>query len=196
MKKRGESQIPQGPPLQESLFDASTYDQPSPQVTPGPGVNRNVHPIQFQMFYGAQELKDTITDSGDRGRIGSHASHYGLSSGARQDFEVTDEKESMDEMWDRKLTEAKSDYGSVHGGGVHESMMNEGVRPQTKVTLNWDDSEDYGDEPSVMLGDAHHRVAAAADIERTTGRSMWINANHSDPNLNFRTKVYGQKGFR
>lgn len=197
MKERNESQIRQGPPLQESLFDASTYDKPSPpQVTPGPAVNRNVHPIQFQMFYGAQEMKDMITDSGDRGSIGSNASYYGLSSGARADPDVTGEKESMDEMWERKTAESKSDDYTVHGSGVHKSIMDEGFRAHTKVTLNWDDSEDYGEEPEVRLGDAHHRVAAAADIEKTTGRNIWINANHSDPNLRYRTKVYGQKGFR
>jgi hypothetical protein len=38
MKKRGETQFPEGPPLQESLFDASAYDKPEPAMNYDPAA--------------------------------------------------------------------------------------------------------------------------------------------------------------
>ena len=138
---------------------------------------------QLKMFYGAQELKDTITESGDRGRYGSFASHYGLDSADRQSSSGSSgyhEKESLDEMWDRKLAESKRPVESGHGGGVHASIVKRGYVQASPVRMHWDTEDGMTD---VRLSDAHHRIAAAADIEQTTGRNIWINAEHHDPEV-------------
>ena len=150
-------------------------------------------PNQLQMFYSATDLKNTITESGDRGTIGSHASHYGITTSERQSSSFDPgEEESLDEMWSRKLAESKRPEGEVHGGGVHESISSRGWLHgrRSDVTLHWnEDPEDAYALPDVRVWDAHHRIAAAADIEQQTGKTIWLNTEHQDPEQNMRFRA-------
>jgi len=127
------------------------------------------NPNQFKLFYGAQELKSAITQS--------------------YDVDIGEGDTDLNSMWERKLSESKMPESSgEHGAGVYESLLREGVRPRTKLTVQWGDERPVGDdEPDDvhrMIHEGHHRVASAADIEEKTGRAMWINVDHYD---------YGQK---
>jgi len=96
---------------------------------------------------------------------------------------------TMDQLWTRKLAEAKAPAYTGHGAGIYESLKNEGFN-----------KEHYGgdwDTPTLMFaghrtdpvpvmkqGEGHHRVAAAAEIERESGgrRTIWMPVryeNHS-----------------
>lgn len=125
------------------------------------------NPNQFKLFYGGQELQDSITHSADQ------ASTYGDTN--------------LQDMWARKLSEAKQPESSGgHGAGLYESMLNEGVRPHTKLEVSWGSQAGRPDEPRQQIYEGHHRVAVAADIERNTGRAMWINTVHEDRGLQTR----------
>jgi hypothetical protein len=149
-------------------------------------VGNKLNPNQFKLFYGAQELQDAITDSNDRNVL------YDAAAGEmmRDDNGIL-QKESMPDMWSRKLQESKQREGYGHGSGVYDSMMSEGVRPHTSLKLY------HADQPGVnnkrVIADGHHRVAAAADIERTTGKNMWIFTDHADNYTRHHLAEWGDK---
>ena len=112
------------------------------------------------------ELKDAITDSIDRNPIGGYGG-------------------TMDKMWASKLRQSKrpADHPG-HGAGIYKSMKERGWDPPTEV---WGDEvpgtnasgfeinhvRKYGaipewDRTEVSVTGAHHRIAAAADIEAKT----------------------------
>ena len=137
-----------------------------------------LEPTQLPLFMGARDLLGTINTSHDTGPISEYASHYGLSSGDLESGEYAGEHEELHEMWGRKLAESKmGPETGVHGSGVHESISREGWRPHASVTLNWNKDEEGWSE-DVSIHDAHHRVAAAADIEETSGKNVWIPTHH------------------
>jgi hypothetical protein len=114
----------------------------------------HIHPVQLKLFMGAGEWKKSMTDSVDR------------------PF-AKDRK--MSNLWSEKLTEAKEPAGRYgHGAGLHDDLSTGGYK------------HDKWDPPTIMVnrsnemaqGEGHHRIAAAADIERTTGRNMWIPTNY------------------
>jgi hypothetical protein len=136
-------------------------------------------PNQLAMFYGAQDLKAQINESHDTGPITEYASHYGLSSGDLESGEFVGEHEELHEMWGRKLAESKmGPETGVHGSGVHQSISEEGWRPHANVVLHHARGEDGWGGDEVRVHDAHHRIAAAADIEETSGKPVWINVLH------------------
>lgn len=116
-------------------------------------ASEHLHPVQMKLFMSGTELKNEITSSIDRAPM-----------------------QSMDAMWDRKRKESKRDYG--HGSGTHASLKQRGwVGPGPELfhtTIpggipEWDKEE-------LGVSDAHHRIAAAADIEaKSKGkRTVWI----------------------
>ena len=116
-------------------------------------ASEHLHPVQMKLFMSGTELKESLTNSIDRAPM-----------------------QSMDDMWKRKTRESKSE--SYHGGGTHASLKEHGwVGPGPGLyhtTIpggipEWDKEEHQVD-------DAHHRIAAAADIEkRSKGkRNIWI----------------------
>lgn len=114
-------------------------------------ARRNVtNPNQFKLFYGGQELQNTITESGD---MFDH--------------------ENLDQMWDRKAEEAKVP-GNVrgHGAGVYDSLKSQGYNGMP-LTVSHDRRGTY-------VYNGHHRIAAAAAIERETGKNVWIPVEHND----------------
>ena len=120
-------------------------------------ASEHLHPVQMKLFMTGTELKGEITSSIDRAPMGS-----------------------MDQMWDRKRKESKR-TGFGHGHGTHASIKEHGwvgSGPELFHTTvpggipEWDREE-------LGVSDAHHRIAAAADIEaRSAGtkkpRTIWI----------------------
>lgn len=74
--------------------------------------------------------------------------------------------ESMGDMWSRKVQQSK---GTAHpagpGGGVYEALSKRGFQETIHVDEN---------ATTRMIGNGHHRVAAGADIQEKTGRTMWV----------------------
>jgi hypothetical protein len=122
--------------------------------------NYHLHPGQMKLFMTGTELKESITGSIDRAPM-----------------------QSMDDMWKRKLRESKGE--AWHGGGTHASLKEHGwvgpgpgihQRMQPGAIPEWN-------KEHLQVEDAHHRIAAAADIEkRSKGkRTIWIpTTNRSD----------------
>lgn len=116
-------------------------------------AHETVHPMQFKLFMGADEWKNSVTDSVDR------------------PF-VKDRKLST--VWSEKLTESKEPAGPSHGAGIHDALQYEGYQH------NHDDPPTIlvGDKNNLAQGEGHHRIAAAADIERSAGTQFWIPTNY------------------
>ena len=117
-------------------------------------------PTQLQMFMTGRELKDLTTESGD------------MLPG-----------ETLDDMWKRKLETAKKPHSSdIPGSGSYDSIKNEGWNPPDRSVIQahhgfgaagGSNTVDFG------VGDGHHRIAAAADIEEQTGRQVFFPVEHS-----------------
>jgi hypothetical protein len=117
-------------------------------------AHHKIHPEQFKLFMGGQEWQRSVSDSIDR---------------------VHTKGETMKAVWSEKLTESKvpGSY-TTHGAGLHDAIATHGYQ------------HDADDPPTVLLGNSgqkiqgegHHRIAAAADIERATGRNVWIPTNY------------------
>jgi hypothetical protein len=71
-----------------------------------------------------------------------------------------------------KLTAAKRPMAAGHGGGVYDSVKKVGVLSPVQLV--------HADPGNLMLGQGHHRVAAAADISETTGKAKWVPIIHTD----------------
>jgi hypothetical protein len=121
-------------------------------------AHEHVHPLQFKLFMGGQEWQQSVSDSVDRPFV---------------------KGQKMSNLWKEKLTESKEpDWMGTHGAGVHESLS------------RWGYDHEPDDPPTILVGDknrqtqgeGHHRIAAAADIERTTGRNIWIPTNYMGRN--------------
>lgn len=135
----------------------------------------SLNPNQFKLFYSADELQRSLTDSGDRNRP-TNPNGVGF----------TGQKESMQDMWSRKLAQSQASPATgEHGSGVYNSIAGEGFRPHAKLLVNHDN------RGGASLNDGHHRLAAAADIERTTGKPQWINAEHTAPGMERRDPHLG-----
>lgn len=84
---------------------------------------------------------------------------------------------SMDRMWSEKEEEARtdvSDAAHVHGAGVYDWMAR-GDRQRTPISLRVNPGQEgYGQ------GEGHHRVAAAAALQRESGepRPVKFEAEH------------------
>lgn len=107
------------------------------------------------MFLTATELKTYLTDSLDR---------------------LPDE--DIDELWDRKRQEAQHEYHEyMHGSGVYDSIARDGFNWNFPVEVLHHGKLEPGKYEKLM-GEGHHRVAAAAEIEEDTGKPIWIPIDH------------------
>jgi hypothetical protein len=115
-----------------------------------------LNPHQLSMFMTGTELKGSITTSMD------------ASIGTR----------GMEGLWDVKLKESKR-TGSAgrHGSGIHKSIKDKGWVSDDRVYGHVDMS--HRSVPGAIpewnkvdrsVDDAHHRIAAAADIEAKSMR--------------------------
>jgi hypothetical protein len=117
---------------------------------------KQFEPVQLKLFMGAQEWQGSVTDSFDR---------------------WTHKDETMDELWRSKLHEAKQKSG-VHGAGVYDSI---------KAVGYYHEHPDVMEPPTIQItsrgtltqGEGHHRIAAAAEIEKETGKPIWIPTNYT-----------------
>lgn len=115
----------------------------------------NVQPHQFKLFMTPGEIMGSVTGSGDR---------------------WTGLNETMSEMWDRKEEESRVPLhvrrsGEVlHGSGVYDSIAKEGVTSHVEIRPRVDGG--------LFMRNGHHRVAAAAAVERDTGRQQYIPVNY------------------
>jgi hypothetical protein len=118
------------------------------------------NPTQLSMFMTGKELKGNITESGD------------VLPG-----------QMLGDMWKSKLETAKKPLSSdIPGSGSYDSIKNEGWNPadgsvvQAKHgfgSMGGSNVVDFG------VADAHHRIAAAADIEDQTGKKVFFPVEHT-----------------
>lgn len=84
------------------------------------------------------------------------------------------DKGDINNMWKRKLKEAKTPQrAAVHGSGLYKAIKKDG--------FDWDfpvQVEHFFGENDKTMAEGHHRVAAAAEIERETGKPVWIPIKH------------------
>jgi len=130
---------------------------------------------QFKLFYSGSELKSMVNLSGDR----------------RQSKDGNS-RETMDQMWSRKSTEASEpamhkDYqinweggkgvrstvnetpNSTHGAGIKDSIASKGYDGSPVTVLH--------QKQGTRLDDGHHSVKAAADLE-SEGQETFVPALH------------------
>lgn len=119
---------------------------------------------QLKLFYRPSEIMDRVDFSYD-----------------------ADGDDSMGSMWARKEREARLAYGTpdsdpyaegrmAHGAGVYDAIKSHGVTSHVQMA-----SGEFGSGKQLhYLLDGHHRVAAAAAVERDTGREMHVPVLHGD----------------
>ena len=130
----------------------------------------NLNPHQLQLFMTGTELKGMITDSIDRNPLGGFGG-------------------TMDKMWATKLRQSKRS-GMGHGAGTHKSIKEHGWEdrgPESGFEINH--VVKYGgipewDRTETSVTGAHHRIAAAADIEAKTAgtkkpRTIYFTTAHN-----------------
>lgn len=83
---------------------------------------------------------------------------------------------SVEEVMEHKLRASKGRMGHGHGTGVYDSVAREGVLNPVQMV--------HGMNNSLLMGQGHHRVAAAEDIERQTGKDKWVPVVHTDARKN------------
>jgi len=115
-----------------------------------------VNPNQFKLFMTGTEWQAHVTHSTDG---------------------------PVPELWDQKEAASRLPYSSgEHGSGTYDSIKEHG----------WQNRTNYNEKhPTIILEDSssgvrkvqsegHHRVAAAAAVERETGRAEFIPTRYVD----------------
>jgi hypothetical protein len=103
----------------------------------------------------------------------------------------------LDRIWPQKEEESRLPAGrGLHGGGVYDSIKEHGyVRSHTggDPTIIFEESPD-GKSIRNVQSEGHHRVAAAAAVERDTGKPVYIPTNYVDntPGARARMRAYQQ----
>lgn len=117
---------------------------------------KNGNPDQFKLFMTGVEWQDQITHSTDG---------------------------PIDTVWQEKELRSRLPKDSGHGSGVYDSMAKDGY--VGKKSVNSQPSIVIEDSPSgkstrMVQSEGHHRVAAAAAVERETGKPVYIPTNYFD----------------
>lgn len=134
----------------------------------------HVNPKQLKLFMPAQELMNSVSDSVDR------AWEYEDVDPDTGDTVIVPE-ETMSDLWKIKLAESKA-RGSFQKSSLYDSIKKEGVQRHVTLQTNADGS--------LTMGQGHHRVAAAADISKRTGRQMYVPVIYDDDWAYSDTKEY------
>lgn len=124
---------------------------------------------QMKLFDSAGAIASLIERSGDQNHL---------------------ESETLDEMYERKLREAKMPKETQgHGAGVYASLESKGWDPEEPLVVDFTGNKEMPDwsKPGAKFGeivmqesgvyhqyDANHRLAAAQEIENQTGQPFWI----------------------
>jgi hypothetical protein len=141
----------------------------SPRVKasrPGAGISKDpgLNPDQLKLLMTGSELQRSITHSWD----------------GPLDMAPGDTKE-LNKLWERKEYEAKrSDYSDEHGAGLYDSLKSRGYEGKPLLLNDYDVFTDAGVHvPARGIMDGHHRIAAAAALERE-GKQVYIPIVHQD----------------
>lgn len=115
---------------------------------------RNNSPEQFKLFMTGTEWQDQVTHSTDG---------------------------PMPALWKEKEARASVPNDGGHGTGVRSSMERYGYQhdAESPPTIVIEDSFS-GKNTRMVQSEGHHRVAAAAAIERDTGKPVFIPTNYVD----------------
>lgn len=116
---------------------------------------RNLDPNQFKLFMTGTEWQAHVTHSTDG---------------------------PVPDIWEQKEAQARVPFGGDHGSGVYDSIKEHG----------WQNRTNYNQyHPTIILEDSsrgvrrvqsegHHRIAAAAAVERETGKPEFIPTRYVD----------------
>lgn len=127
-------------------------------------ASKHINPNQLKLFMTAQEVMDSVSDSVDRAR------EY-------QDVDpetgeiITVPEQTMEDLWKDKLSESKG-RGYLGQKPLYDSIKEKGVQRHVTLQTNPDGS--------LTMGQGHHRVAAAADIAKKTGKQMYVPVIYDD----------------
>ena len=122
-----------------------------------------LNPNQLKLFMTGKEVQSRVTQSLD-----------------------TQPGEGLGEMWARKEQESRvpgnfqtNPDAPGHGAGVYDSLATRGYNPpddrevSQSVALRFDRLN----QDEMRMGWGHHRVAAAAALERDTGKQTFLPVN-------------------
>lgn len=123
-------------------------------------------PGQMKLFMGGQEFQDTVTHSSDFAGNSSNPEWAG--------------------KWAKKLAQSKVPHDDSwpgegrrpHGAGVYDSMLEHGYQADRVGKYDGMPTITHNTAGGFTQTQGHHRVAAAAEIERTTGRNVWLPVNY------------------
>jgi hypothetical protein len=125
-------------------------------------ASKHLNPKQLKLFMTPDEIMESVSDSVDR--AGSYTD-VDYETGEQ----ITVPEETMEDLWKTKLAESK---GRRQPTSLYNSIKEHGV--QRHVTLQMEH------DGSLTMGQGHHRVAAAADIAKKTGRQIYIPVAYDD----------------
>jgi hypothetical protein len=125
-------------------------------------ASKHLNPKQLKLFMTPDEIMESVSDSVDR--AGSYTD-VDYETGEQ----ITVPEETMEDLWKTKLAESK---GRRQPTSLYNSIKEHGV--QRHVTLQMEH------DGSLTMGQGHHRVAAAADIAKKTGRQIYIPVIYDD----------------
>ena len=148
-------------------------------------IHKYVEPVQLPLFMTGSEIIKSVTNSTDV---------------------LFPDAEGFDKMWKTKTEESKRGYKRGHGSGTYDSLKEHGWNPnknlgemplnnKTHVTLrhlvrqNPDTGEYFTD---IVMSDAHHRVAAAAELERE-GKTVYVPVDHRNPDDQYTFRRIGRR---
>lgn len=159
-----------------------------------------INPDQLKLVMTATEFQQHIDSSSDRSY--NTVGYEEISPNVRQPIM---ERESMDQMWSRKEAEAREpkelpvhdvqwrggrgervQIGSVpnntHGAGIYDSIKEKGLQqgPNQRTPIVTHVDKKTGEK---RQGEGHHRIAAAAALERETGKPVWIAPTYNPTTL-------------
>lgn len=139
--------------LNQTLFGEEEVPEPKPVKAPSRKSAPKENPAQLKLFYRPHEVKQMVSDSVDRGG------------------------DSMEELWEDKESEvndnARSNGMFTNYSEMKRSIAKEGV--QVPITI---ETQHDPKEPMVM-GQGHHRVVMAEQVEKETGKHVYIPAVHA-----------------
>lgn len=130
---------------------------------------RTDEPEQLKLFMSGTEWQNYTDSSIDGGPVDGGNSEKATAR--------------MKELWSTKEKEARAPFRSdVHGAGTYDSMKERGYDPSpgedppTIILMN----NQANTHVVKMQSEGHHRVAAAAAIERDTGQPVWMPVTYAD----------------
>lgn len=173
---------------------------------------------QLKLFMPASEFKEHIDSSSDRMNV--TRGYEEVSPNVRQPIAG---RETMDEMWARKESEAREPAtlpihdvqwrggkgvrvqigetkNPTHGAGLYDSIKENGLTqgpaarsakaPKGAVFGRAEPPmsgqiETFVDKTTgeKRQGEGHHRIAAAAAVEKETGSTIWVRPTYTPANL-------------